>query len=66
MGMNLHLRDDQAEALRQRADLEGASVHTIVLRAVDEYLAGSARQADVARSAKEQAARWSELMKRLK
>lgn len=65
MAMTLRLRDDQTAALRQCAEREGVSVHTVVLRAVDAYLAGPARPADVSGTAKEQAARWSELMSRL-
>lgn len=41
-------------------------MHAIVLRAVDDYLARTAQQAIVRKTAKEQAAKWSELMERLK
>ncbi|WP_237326145.1 ribbon-helix-helix protein, CopG family [Streptomyces sp. CBMAI 2042] len=66
MAMNLRLRDDQTEALKRRAEQEGTSMHAIVLRAVDDYLARTAQQATVRKTAKEQAAKWSELMERLK
>ncbi|MER7554063.1 ribbon-helix-helix protein, CopG family [Streptomyces anulatus] len=66
MAMNLRLRDDQTEALKQRAEQEGTSMHAILLRAVDDYLARTAQQAIVRKTAKEQAAKWSELMERLK
>lgn len=66
MAMNLRLRDDQTEDLKRRADLDGTSMHAIVLKAVDEYLARTAQQAMVRRTAIEQAAKWRELMDRLK
>ncbi|MFF3997910.1 ribbon-helix-helix protein, CopG family [Streptomyces cyaneofuscatus] len=66
MAMNLRLRDDQTAALKQRAEQEGISTHAIVLRAVDDYLARTAQRAVVGETAKEQAARWSALMERLK
>jgi hypothetical protein len=64
--MNLRLRDDQTEAIRRRAEEEGVSMHAILLRAVDDYLARTAHEAMVRKSAKEQAAKWSELLERLK
>jgi hypothetical protein len=64
--MNLRLRDDQTEALKQRAEDEGVSMHAILLRAVDDYLSRTAKQAMVRKTAIEQAAKWRELMDRLK
>ncbi|MGA5002946.1 ribbon-helix-helix protein, CopG family [Streptomyces arboris] len=66
MAMNLRLRDDQTAALKQRAEQEGISMHAIVLRAVDDYLARTAQQAIVRETARQQAAKWSALMERLK
>jgi predicted transcriptional regulator len=66
MAMNLRLRDDQTEALKQRAEDEGVSMHAILLRAVDDYLSRTAKQAMVRKTAIEQAAKWRELMERLK
>lgn len=66
MAMNVRLRDDQAELLRQRAEQEGTSMHSIVLQAVDDYLARTARQAMVRKEGIEQAAKWGELLERLK
>lgn len=66
MAMNLRLRDDQTEALKERADQEGTSMHALVLRAVDDYLSRTAKEAMVRQTAKEQAAKWRELMERLK
>lgn len=64
--MNLRLRDDQTEALKYRAEQEDTSMHAIVLKAIDDYLARTAKQAMVRRTAQEQAAKWRELMDRLK
>ncbi|NDZ80956.1 ribbon-helix-helix protein, CopG family [Streptomyces sp. SID10853] len=66
MATNLRLRDDQTEALKQRAEQEGTSMHALLLRAVDEYLARTAHEAIVRETAREQVAKWSELMERLK
>jgi hypothetical protein len=66
MAMNLRLRDEQTEALKLRAEEEGVSMHAIVLRAVDDYLARTAHEALVRRAAKEQTAKWAELLERLK
>ncbi|MEU5429246.1 CopG family transcriptional regulator [Streptomyces olivoreticuli] len=52
-------------ALQQCAQRQETSVHDIVLRAVDEYL-DAAHQASVHRTAQEQAAKWRQLMDRLK
>ncbi|MFF4198999.1 ribbon-helix-helix protein, CopG family [Nonomuraea sp. NPDC001831] len=38
MAMTLRMNDEQTEALRRRAELEGRSMQQIVLRAIDEYL----------------------------
>jgi hypothetical protein len=64
--MNLRLRDDQTEALKRRAEEEGVSMHAIVLRAVDDYLVRTAHEALVRKTAREQAAKWAELLERLK
>ncbi|WP_405912370.1 ribbon-helix-helix protein, CopG family [Streptomyces sp. NBC_00963] len=66
MATNLRLRDDQTEALKKRAEQEGVSMHALLLRAVDDYLARTAHEAIVRETAKEQAAKWSELLERLK
>jgi len=66
MAMNLRLRDDQTEELKHRAEQEGTSMHAIVLQAVDDYLSRTAKQAMVRKTGMEQAAKWRELMDRLK
>jgi len=65
MAMNLRLDDDRAEALKKQAELEGRSMHAVVLRAVDEYLARNAREAMVRETAKREAVKWHELLERL-
>ncbi|MFF9015249.1 CopG family transcriptional regulator [Streptomyces sp. NPDC014870] len=64
MAMNLRLRDDQHEALKRRAQEEGVSMHALVLRAVDDYLARTAHEARVRQVSREQAAKWSGLLER--
>ncbi|WUS97241.1 CopG family transcriptional regulator [Streptomyces sp. NBC_00708] len=66
MAMNLRLRADQTAALKRCAEREGTSMHAVILRAVDEYLARTSQPAVVRRTARKQAARWSELMDRLR
>lgn len=64
--MNLRLDDERSEALKKQAELEGRSMHAIVLRAIDDYLAKNARESLVRETAIKEAAKWHELMERLK
>ncbi|MER7108183.1 hypothetical protein ABT360_10840 [Streptomyces sp. NPDC000229] len=41
-------------------------MHALVLRAIDDYLARTAQEAIARKTAKEQAAKWHELLERLK
>lgn len=41
-------------------------MHALVLQAVDDYLARTAHEAMVRKTAMDQAAKWRELMERLK
>ncbi|MFE7812635.1 CopG family transcriptional regulator [Streptomyces sp. NPDC057433] len=66
MATNLRLRDDQKEALKLRAQEEGVSMHAVLLKAVDDYLARTAHETLVRKAAKEQTAKWAELLERLK
>ncbi|MCX3063525.1 CopG family transcriptional regulator [Streptomyces beihaiensis] len=66
MAVNLRLRADQQEAIRRAAEREGVSQHAVLLRAVDEYLARQALEVKVKATAKEQVAKWAELLERLK
>ncbi|SCK20716.1 Ribbon-helix-helix protein, copG family [Streptomyces sp. WMMB 322] len=64
--MNLRLDDELTEALKKQAELEGRSMHAVVLRAVERCLARNAREAMVRETATKEAAKWHELMERLK
>jgi uncharacterized protein (DUF1778 family) len=66
MARDLRLRDDRTDALKQSAEPEGTSTHAMVLKAVDDYPARTAREAVVRRTAMAQATGWHELMERLK
>jgi hypothetical protein len=48
MGMTLRLSEQQAEALRRQAAVEGRSMQVVALSAVDEYIARRAHKAKVA------------------
>jgi predicted transcriptional regulator len=66
MAMNVRFDDDQTHALKAQAEREGRSMQAIVRRAVDDYLARNARDAMVRESAIKEAAKWHELLERLK
>lgn len=48
MGMTLRLSEQQAEALRRQAAVEGRSMQVVALSAVDEYIGRRAHKAKVA------------------
>ncbi|THA26188.1 ribbon-helix-helix protein, CopG family [Streptomyces sp. RKND-216] len=66
MAMNVRFDDDQTQALKKQAEREGRSMQAVVRRAVDDYLARNARDAMVRESAIKEAAKWHELLERLK
>ena len=51
MAVTLRLSEEEHDALRQRAELDGASVQETVLRAVREYIAGADHRDRVATAA---------------
>lgn len=63
--MNLRLRDDQQEALKQCAEEEGRGMHAIVLQAIDRYLEQEADRAAVRRLGAKYAAGHADLLRRL-
>ncbi len=63
--MTLRLSDEQADALRQRAELEGRSMQQVVLAAVDEYLARRSSDEEVHRLGVEAVRRWKPVLDRL-
>jgi uncharacterized protein (DUF1778 family) len=65
MAMTLRLSDEQTDALRQRADLEGRSMQQVVLAAVDEYLARRSSDEEVHRLGIEAVRRWKPVLDRL-
>jgi hypothetical protein len=65
MAMTLRLSDEQAEALRARAEKEGRSMQQIALSALDEYLLRAADDELTDRLAERGAHRFAELLRRL-
>jgi predicted transcriptional regulator len=47
MGMTLRTSDDQTEALRRQARVEGRSMQAVALSAIDEYIERRAHQTEV-------------------
>ncbi|MBE2316097.1 CopG family transcriptional regulator [Solirubrobacter sp. CPCC 204708] len=63
--MNLRLSDQQAEALRARAEKEGRSMQQVALSAVDEYLLRTADDELTDELAARGAERFANLLRRL-
>jgi predicted transcriptional regulator len=65
VAMTLRLSDEQAEALRLRAEKEGRSMQQIALSAVDDYLVRTEDDEVTDRLAERGAQRFAELLRRL-
>ena len=65
MAMNLRLSDEQADALRERAEKEGRSMQQVALTAVDEYLLRAEDDELTDRLAERGAQRFADLLRRL-
>jgi predicted transcriptional regulator len=65
MAMTLRLSDEQAEALRRRAEMEGRSMQQVARTALDEYLLRTADDQLTGRLADQGARRYAELLQRL-
>jgi plasmid stability protein len=65
MAMTLRLTDEQAEALRRRADKEGRSMQQVARAALDEYLVRTEDDELTDRLAEQGAKRYAELLRRL-
>jgi predicted transcriptional regulator len=65
MAMTLRLSDEQAEALRRRADQEGRSMQQVARTALDEYLLRTEDDELTDRLADQGAQRYAELLRRL-
>lgn len=63
--MTLRLSDEQAAALRARAEAENRSMQQVALAAVDQYLVSSADDEYTERLARQGAKRFAELLRRL-
>ncbi|HEY7075706.1 MAG TPA: hypothetical protein VH418_10065 [Solirubrobacteraceae bacterium] len=65
MAMTLRLSDQQAEALRRRAEKEGRSMQQVALGALDDYLLRAEDDELTERLAERGAQRFAELLRRL-
>jgi predicted transcriptional regulator len=65
MAMTLRLSDEQADALRARAEKEGRSMQQVALSAVDDYLVRTADDELTDRLAARGAERFAEVLRRL-
>jgi predicted transcriptional regulator len=65
MAMTLRLTDEQAAALRARAEKEGRSMQQVAISAVDEYLLRVEDDELTDRLAEQGAERFAELLRRL-
>lgn len=65
MAMTLRLTDDQAAALRARADREGRSMQQVAVAALDDYLLRAQDDELTDRLAQQGAERFSDLLRRL-
>ena len=63
--MTLRLDESTAEALRERAQADGRSVHQTVLIAIDEYLTRQRRSQAIWALAEQAAADYPEVLRRL-
>lgn len=65
MAMTLRLTDDEAEALRQRAQREGRSMQDVARAAVREYIDRTSRQELLEKVLDEELPRFAEALRRL-
>jgi len=65
MAMTLRLSDEQAAALRARAEKEGRSMQQVARTALDDYLLRAADDERTDRLAAHGAERFAELLRRL-
>jgi predicted transcriptional regulator len=65
MAMTLRLTDDEADALRQRAEREGRSMQEVARSAVREYIDRTSRQELLDEVLDEDLPRYAEALRRL-
>ncbi|NLU66572.1 Arc family DNA-binding protein [Streptomyces sp. HNM0574] len=63
--MNLRLPEDVQDSLKERAELEGRSMHAVVLQAVERYLVEEADRETVRKLGAKYATRHADLLRRL-
>ncbi|MDP4509180.1 type II toxin-antitoxin system TacA family antitoxin [Nonomuraea turcica] len=65
MAMTLRLSDEQTDALRKRAEVEGRSMQQVALRAIDDYLQRVSDDEMTDALAAKGAQRFADLLRRL-
>jgi predicted transcriptional regulator len=65
MAMTLRLDDEESDALRQRAELEGRSMQEVARQAVREYVERTSRRELLDRVLDGQLPRYAEALRRL-
>jgi len=65
MAMTLRLTDDEAQALRKRAEIEGRSMQTVVRRALRKYIEDTSRADLLDAVLDEELPRYAEALDRL-
>jgi len=65
MAMNLRLPEDVQESLRQRAESEGRSMHTVAVRAIERYLAEETDRETARKLGAKYATKHADLLRRL-
>ena len=65
MPMTLRLTDDEAAALRRRAELEGRSMQEVARQAVRDYIEGTSRRELLDRVLDAELPRYAEALERL-
>jgi predicted transcriptional regulator len=66
MGMTLRTTDEQTEALRRQAAVEGRSMQAVALSAIDEYIARRAHKSRVDAALERVVAEETGVLQRLK
>jgi predicted transcriptional regulator len=65
MAMTLRLTDDETDALRRRADIEGRSMQEVTRQAIREYIEGHSRAELLDQVLDEELPRYAEALERL-
>ena len=65
MAMTLRLDDDETDALRRRAELEGRSMQDVARQAVRDYIERTSRRELLDRVLDEELPRYAEALRRL-